>query len=221
MTVSTRDDVQAMLERMLVHGIKPYPDQLRELGLDRKYLEIVLGKLRHRIALLPSYQPIKGSLRNYDISEKKQIFSEASWADVPSLRLVNKRESFSGGNRYNPLITLCTNAEMCWSSDTRFLEVFVTSNCEWIVCDSAKMRDKNFAPIICRTIEELDACFIELQDAGFWLYPNIDSIFVTIANWLMKVCRDEIYRLQQYIGYLEASVAECDVVRERFGYNTR
>lgn len=220
MVASTKDDVATMLERMLVYGTKPYPHQLQQLGLDKRYLELVLERLRYRITSLPSHRPIKESLLPHTRSTEKPNYSEASWMDIPCLRLASKRESVLGNYYQEPLITRYSNPEMKWTADSRCIELFVTGNAQWVVCDAANMYDDGFSPIICKNVDELHDYFNEVT-SSYWLYPTADAMFIRIANWILNTCRDEVDRLKQAVGYIEASINECDEVRSRFGYGTR
>lgn len=221
MARSSQDQTVTMLEQMLVHGIKPYPHQLHEYGIDKRYLQTVLDKLKYHISSLSSYRPIKDALRIHKNDEKSSEYTEASWMDIHAIRIANGSESFSGSRFLRPVVTLYGNKDYQWTSKTRHLEVFVTSNGEWILCDESKLQDEDFSPAILRSIDELQEYFDNLTSDLEWPYPHADTVLVCIANWLLNTCRDELQRLRNAVGDFEYSIAECDQVRERFGYNTR
>jgi hypothetical protein len=218
MSVTTGTDAASMLNRILVEGMKPNPWELHELGLDIKYLEKIVDKVKGRLWELPDYRPLKDAINSGKSQETQRLFTEASHADVRCLRLSWVRESFTGSPNYDPLLTLYPKDDQSmYAKGRKSIDLFVTCRGEWILYDGLELTDES-SFTICRTVDELSAHLDELEGDMYKLGPSKEQILITIAKKLMNTLREDGIKARQRAAYIEATVAECEMLEGRMGY---
>lgn len=211
-------DAVAMLERLLIDGMKPNSWMLAELGLETKYLERMVDKVKRQLWMLPDYRPLRDAIdSDKQDGVRANPVAEASYADVRCLRIARKWESLDPTRRYNyrPLLSLHITADdRSRYAPLKGIELFLTCNGEWIHYHGSDLTD-NDSFTVCKTVEELSAYLDKLDGDDRRLSPPKHTVPTVIANWLIDTLREDVKRRKRDVELLEEKVTECEVLRER------
>lgn len=215
MRVAKSNDAVAMLDRILLEGMKPDFWQIHELGLDVRYLEKIVDKVKDRLWELPEYRPLKSFTHSGRSEEDQQRFAEASVADTPCMRIgYDRRGDYSGRSYFEPLLSVYPKDNSSGHSSKMDIELFVTARAEWILYDGRNITDAD-SFTICRSVEELRTHLDGLTNDTHQLSPSMHAVLTHIANCLIFILRKEVDRLQKSIAHHEATLTECTVLQDR------
>lgn len=213
-------DLVSMLNRILVHGMKPNGWELCQVGLDVNYLENIVDKVKGQIWQLPAFRPLKETAHSGRSETFQRRFAEASFADVPCLRITRKSydrfSSISDRPYYYPLLGLNPVGDESMRA-REDIELFITGNAQWILYRGSDLSDED-SFTVCESVEELRSYLVGLCGDTHKLNPSIEGVLVEIANWLINVIKEEVARLQGRLNYTEVTLTECEALRNRMNF---
>jgi hypothetical protein len=203
-----KEAVREMLDKLLLRGYQPNPYELRDLGLDVKYLQIITDKVKSQISHFSEFGRLRDAINpDRDKGCHLRLVEMSDLGDIPCLRLSEKRESFTGATRYEPILRL---SPVEHGSDFE-VELFLTWNGEWIVYPKGRSNEDTFT--VHNTAKELCIRLDELAgDTHQYQYPHTYRITARLIAYV----REDINKLKSNLEYRKATLTECEAIEKRF-----